>query len=230
MIDIHMHIIPNVDDGSSSMETSMEMIRRAKEQGVTTIIATPHDYAFYLRREITQQNYTQLKNKSPVKMYIGSEIYCESDIMTEIIYDLETKVVPSINKTEYVLIEFSTDETFDNALYCIRKLQQAKWKPIIAHVERYNYTIDQVRKLKEIECLLQINLFSLKNEQNNTIKHTAREIIKNELADFVGSDAHDKTHRNVEVIDGLHYLQKNCTKEYLYNITKGNAKKYLEVL
>ena len=81
MIDIHTHILPNVDDGSDSFEKSVKMLKQAKEQGITHIILTPHtilNSSSYLEKEELKQKFDHFVKQIEdigIKVYLGSEIY-----------------------------------------------------------------------------------------------------------------------------------------------------------
>lgn len=233
MIDIHMHIIPSVDDGSANLGMSIELLNKAYKQGIKTIIATPHDYAFYSNRNKVQAHYLTLTKMFPkMKIRLGCEIYCDWSLMEIIIDNLKSNVIPTMNNTKYVLIEFDTRETdIENVIYCVEKLLKNDYIPIIAHIERYKFfSVQNMQTLKRKGCRLQSNVYSLKNETNADTKRNARIALKEKLVDFLGSDAHRTGHRPPNVEDGIKYVNKNCDKEYAYNILQGNAKKYLGVI
>ena len=90
MIDIHMHIIPGVDDGAIDFIMAEEMLKIAAKQGVTSIIATSHSISFEYKAEKVIKNYKRLKNliaekDIPTKIYLGSEVYCEPSYMDSIL-------------------------------------------------------------------------------------------------------------------------------------------------
>jgi len=232
MNDIHMHIIPCVDDGAKNIAMSMEMLKMAEAQGIKSIIATPHDYAFYNNgNKIFATHLTLQKIFPKIKLYIGCEIYCEPEAMKCIIADLKSKIIPTMNNTQYVLVEFYTKETdFEKIMYCVKKLLKYGYIPIIAHIERYSFfSIENMLRLKGKGCMLQANVFSLKEEENSITKANARLALQEKLIDFLGSDAHRTNHRPPNVKSGLNYLNKIQDTNYVYSITKGNAKKYLGV-
>lgn len=227
-----MHIIPSVDDGAKNIAMSMEMLKKAEAQGIKNIIATPHDYAFYNNRKKIFLNYLTLQKTFPkIKLYLGCEIYCEPEAMESIIADLKSKIIPTMNNTQYVLVEFYTKETnFEKIMYCVKKLLEHGYIPIIAHIERYSFfSIENMLRLKGNGCMLQVNIYSLKEEKNPVTKANARLALQEKIIDFLGSDAHKIGHRPPNVKSGLNYLNKIQDTNYIYNITKGNAKKYLGV-
>lgn len=232
MIDIHMHIIPGVDDGASDLQMAETMLRSAIEQGITSIIATSHNKAFYRNADYVRQNYgllqTMIRDKAlPIKVYLGCEVYCEAEEMEEILACLDTGKIPSMNDTRYVLAEFwrPTQEEFE---YCISKLLQNNWIPIIAHVERYPALgLNCIRRMKTEGCLVQINAYSVLEEKDVCIKMKARELLENKLVDFMGSDAHRIGPRPPRVERAIEYLYKHYEADYVNDILENNAKTLL---
>ena len=111
MIDFHAHILPNIDDGSASMEESINLIKEAEQAGFTGIISTSHYLQNYYesdeeeRRRILAELANQVKvadaEAEIPKLYLGSEIY----ISTDIVELLEEGKASTINGTNYVLFE-----------------------------------------------------------------------------------------------------------------------------
>ena len=123
--------------------------------------------------------------------------------------------------------------TTAEVLYVVKELQKARIKAsgnpakvIIAHVERYfEFHNDEniIRQLEELDCLLQINVYSIVKEADEGIRAYARKMLKEEKISFIGSDAHRSNHRPPDVIDGLKYIYDNCSIEYADKICWGNA-------
>ena len=102
MIDFHSHILPNIDDGSTSMEESIKLIKEAEQAGFTGIISTSHYLQnYYECDEEERKSLLDKLNVGTPKLYLGSEIY----ITTEIVELIEDKKASTINNTQYVLFE-----------------------------------------------------------------------------------------------------------------------------
>ena len=191
MVDIHSHVLPLVDDGSSSLESSLKMVSALYAEGVTDLILTPH-----YRKEY-KPNTEELKNAFsefclrvyeacvPINLYLGQEVYIDKNYKTII----ASGKVLTVNGTDKVLIEFSYDGQTDMA-EVVYDLKKSGYVPIVAHVERYSgVTVACVKEIKEIGGLIQVNassLFSL------TKKKMVLELIRNGLVDFIASDMHNK--------------------------------------
>lgn len=240
IIDIHTHTTPSVDDGSKSMEMSLQMLCSIADQGCDRILATPHNTAFIAgRHERTYRQIRRLQNAAayaniPVRIYPGCEIYNHPAVMDEILANLRAQIYPSMNGSKYILSEFDIDYgDFDDALYCLTQYLNNGWIPIIAHAERYLNTftnVPNIKRLKELGCLIQINLYSLEEESDPEIKRCAREFLEEELVDFVGSDAHRMDHRRPALVAGVKYIQNHCREKYAERILWKNAEEILGIL
>ena len=233
MNDIHMHVIPGVDDGSWNQEMSMMMVYMAYKQGIRKIIATPHSFAFDEDRDLVKENYLSLGDEiqkfyPEMKVYLGCEIYCGKYDMKQILKFLKEGVYPSLNGTKYVLVEFHSLTEIEEIVFCTLQLLENGWIPVIAHVERYkNLSLENIARLKASGCMLQINAYSVDDETDWNIKVKARDLMAQKLVDFLGTDAHRTIHRPPSAEQGLKYLYHHFEKEYVDDITYRNAEKYL---
>ena len=238
MIDIHTHITPNVDDGSSSIEMSLEMLRSEVAQGVTKVFLTPHSFAFETKRpEDVYAKMRKVQERAaaegiPLQIYQGCEIYTYRDKMGRILQDLQGGRIPSMNGTRYVMAEFDVYEVdIDDARYCLNSYLEKGWIPIIAHAERYCWTfasVENIRILKDMGCLVQVNYYDLIEEPNHDIRTCAQELLKAELVDMMGSDAHRTNHRPPKLVRGARYIRQNCRAEYAEDVLWRNVEKYLK--
>lgn len=195
MIDIHTHIIYDVDDGSKSLEQSIKYLKQAKKIGVNKVVCTPHmshdkkekalkivDHFKILREEA---------QKLGVELYLGNEImYSDNTVKL-----LKTRKIISLNNSKYVLVEFKRNENrnFDNIVSLLCDLADNGYYPILAHPEFYiNYrNIDNYRILKENGVLLQLDSTSLiLNKTSLKTYKFAKKLIKERLIDFVATDSH----------------------------------------
>ena len=213
MIDIHSHVLFGIDDGATSMEMSVEMLRSYVAQGVTHVFCTSHSRC---AMEYYHKNFARLQQRIsqeqlPIRIYKGCEVECSEEEMPEIIKHLNSGFYPTMNGTKFVLVEFEPYDTADTILNCIRYIEQhSDYRPIVAHVERYRAirkNPDLLLTLRGMGCLFQVNVYSLTETDNEKIKGLARQIAHNGLIDFLGSDAHRTHHRPPAVQTGLAYLK-----------------------
>lgn len=235
MTDIHMHLIPGVDDGAMDMEMALVMIIRAKEQGISRIIATPHSEAFRYSKEGGKIIFKRLADAAAkvcpdMKLYLGCEVYCEAGIMDQVLEALDSGKYPTMNGTKYVLMEFSQWVYPENTVSCVEAMVKAGYKPIIAHMERYKYlrdNMDLVDRFRELGALIQLNAYSLFDEMDGAIKNWARRLVRERKADFLGTDAHRTYHRPPSAEMGINWLYENAERAYADAVCRGNAMRLL---
>lgn len=235
MTDIHMHLIPGVDDGAMDLEMALVMMIRAKDQGISRIIATPHSEAFHFSKEDIRLIFKRLTSTAAkvcpeVKLYLGCEVYCETDIMEQVLELLDSGLYPTMNGSAYVLMEFSQWVYPENTLPCVKALVNAGYKPIIAHMERYKYlrgNMGLVEQFRDLGALIQVNAYSMFDEMDDSIKNWARQLVQTQKVDFLGTDAHRTYHRPPSAARGLNWLYENVAQEYADAIAWQNAEQVL---
>ena len=231
--DIHSHLAPDVDDGAVNLKMALEMAAMAQEQGVTDIICTSHsDAKMESYRRAMGLLSDSLAKSSTVRVYTGCEIYCSTFQMDDIVKGLDSGYIPTLNGTKYVLCEFSPYAFFDEIYACLGKLKDTGYLPILAHAERYfelHGDISPIRTLCGAGCLIQINAYSLADENDPHIKAYARELLREHLPSFIGSDAHRTTHRSYAMENGIAYVFSTCDKEYANALCYGNAARLLDI-
>lgn len=120
--------------------------------------------------------------------------------------------------SDYILTEFSPDEEWAYIRNCLYDLLCEGYRPIVAHTERYRNVVkdfNRVEELKDMGCRIQINAGELPGLLGGQLKRTARSLIKEELADLIGTDAHRaEGDRSVSMAEGASWLQRHCSPEY----------------
>lgn len=233
MIDIHMHILPGVDDGSYDLPMSEFLLKMAYAQGVRAVFATPHSYAFALYPEEIRAAFASLQSRISafpfeMRLFPGCEVRCSPDRMDETLGALQSGALLSLNRTRYVLTEFSTRVTPPEALSMTRQLLDEGWIPVIAHGERYPALFAGcAEELARSGCLFQVNAYSLDDEADSGTRERARHLLRGGLVSFLGSDAHRLDHRPPSVERGLAYLYANCSGPDADAIAFGNAERLL---
>lgn len=235
MIDVHMHLIPGVDDGAEDMMMALMMIMKAGDQGIGGIFATPHSSAFDHHPQEAEKNYRQLLSQASgmfpdMKLYPGCEVYCDAGRMAETVQALTSGRYPTMNGTKYVLMEFSQWVMPEMTMPCVEAIVEAGYIPIIAHMERYQYlqgNMELTDSFREKGALIQVNAYSLADEMNEGIKSWARRLVQEKKASFLGTDAHRTYHRPPSAARGLAWLYSNAEEAYADAIAWGNAQTLL---
>ena len=196
MIDIHTHIIPFVDDGSSSLEDSLAMVKHEISIGVDTIICTPHHIKHRYEKSVEdiKTNFNLLKaevekQNLPVKLLLGQEIcYTHRE---DILSFLNEGKLLTLNNTKYVLLEFSFTREPEDITDIIYNFSIKGYKVIVAHVERYEWiSLDKVVNLKNEGALIQINSGSLVGQTTWKEKRFVKKLLNRNLVDIIASDVH----------------------------------------
>lgn len=209
MIDIHSHIIPGIDDGSKSMEMTLEMLRNAEKSGTKKIVATPHYLMEYGESTITEvkdhvQKINSIVNDEGIniEVYAGQEVY----FTHKMINDYLEGNIGTINDSRYMLIELSMRSQEQDVFDTLYELQVRNIIPIIAHPERYKYIINKPSTINNFineGYLFQMNAGSLQGIFGESIRKTAEILVSNGIYNFIGSDAHNTTSRSVGISDAV---------------------------
>lgn len=196
MVDIHTHIIPFVDDGSKSIEQSIDMIKHEISIGVKRIYCTPHHILgkYMADVETIKENFELLKQKVQeenldVELLLGQEIYYTS--RENIIDMLNNHKLLTMNNTKCILLEFSFVNEPDDIFELVYNFSCYDYKIIVAHVERYVWmTIDKVVGLRKEGAIIQVNANSVIDQTTRKESRFVKKLLKKNLVDIIASDTH----------------------------------------
>lgn len=196
MIDIHNHILINVDDGPKSREEMLNLLKQAKSEGVTEIIATPHHLssAYDNDKQQVLSKVEELLSMNEVqeigiKMYPGQEIR----ITDQILPGLEDGSILSLNNSKYLLIELPSGGVPHYTERLFYELLSKGYVPVIAHPERnkgISQDLDKLYQLVKAGALSQLTTSSLLGENGKKIQKLSIQMLENNLTHFIASDAH----------------------------------------
>ena len=196
MIDFHSHIIPEIDDGSRSIEETMLLLEEAQKAGFTKIISTSHylEDRYKFDESSRKQFLDMLKIgasnlKLDLELYLGSEIYTSYDIVDL----LKEHKASTINGTNYVLIELPMQSELPNLKNVIYELLGNGYIPIIAHPERYYYVQDNLEVLNDylkMGCLLSGNILALAGKYGRRQEKTLKKLLQDGKIFCLAVDAH----------------------------------------
>ena len=197
--DIHSHLIPAIDDGSKSIDDSINMISQLHAMGYQKIITSPHIMSDAYRN--TPQTIlggledvkTALAEKNiPVEMAAAAEYYLDADFEKK----LDNEKLLTFGKN-YLLFEVSYMNPPDNLYHIIFKMQLQGYKPVLAHPERYNFWHNEFDKYEgfiDKGVLLQLNINSLTGYYSIPTKKIAEQMIDKNMLSFLGTDCHHTGH------------------------------------
>ncbi len=232
-VDVHSHILYGVDDGSNDIETSKDMISIAYEEGIRKIIATPHYHPErgsvgceeLLRQfEVFKQNVQDVCPE--MEWALGREIYYTSDVLE----DLEAGKKLTMGDSRYVLVEYHPTVDYAYLRTSISNITQMGYIPLIAHIERYMCVmkdIDRAYELKNMGAFIQVNASSVIGSAGKDVKKFIKKMMKDELVDAVGTDAHSNGHRAPRMQECAEYICKKFGYDYAKRILHDNAEAIL---
>lgn len=198
--DMHSHILPGIDDGSDSLETSIELIRGLKDLGYSRLIATPHimwdmyrNTPDIIKRKLDEVRTAVQREGIDIQIDAGAEYFLDEHV-EELLNNKEPLLTVNENK---VLVEFSMAFPAMNIKDILFEMQMQGYQPIIAHPERYSYLLRNKEfydELRDIGCLFQLNLLSLGGGYGKTVLELAQYLLKNNFYSLAGTDLHHEGH------------------------------------
>ncbi len=195
-VDIHSHLIPAIDDGSANIDDSLAMLNKFVELGYRKVITTPHVMSDYFRNDTPgiHAGLNALKRASKeagisIDIESAAEYYIDFDFVSKI----EKKIPLLTFGKNYLLVEISflnPPERLANVLF---ELQTERYKPVLAHPERYGFWFDNFGIYEELfsrGILFQLNLNSLTGVYGADVQKMANQLIDKGMYSFAGSDCH----------------------------------------
>lgn len=232
-IDIHAHILPELDDGAQSMEESIAMVRAAAESGVEAMIATPHSnltglYENYRSGALTDAlealRQRVRAEQLPVEILSGMEIYATEDLPAL----LRQNRFLTLHSSRYLLLEFDFHES---PVWCTQLLEQVcdlGYIPIIAHPERYYAVWKEpwcVYPWLDMGCHLQLTRGSILGRFGREPLRASAFLLQHNLVACVASDAHGSRRRTPVLRDVHAFLTDQFSADYADMLLIDNPKK-----
>ena len=232
-IDMHSHILPGMDDGSRSMGQTLRMLETAVSEGITTMIATPHNMpgkgcppGSVVRRKVDELRLTVEQEGIPLEIVAGTEYYYREEVLD--ILDSEDAV--TLGNSDCVLVEFEPLAERNYIRNALRNILGLGYRPVIAHVERYAKLMEDTAVLGDMRkngILVQVNAMSVTGDNGRQAKKDVRNLLKKGLVDFVATDAHSDGRRAPYMEKCAEVLYRKCGTEYADRLLFGNAEAFL---
>lgn len=236
MIDIHAHIIPDIDDGASGESDALMMLKMAADAGTEAMVLTPHFLNERKCRPFCDKNYIMesffrikrlaAENGIKIKLYPGAEIFAVDNIEDAFADDM----IITLNNSRYILTEFAFSDSVERALLYIEKLKSMGLIPVIAHPERYVFaenTPQPLYSFLEAGCLFQLNKGSIKGKFGRAPMSIARWLLDNGLAHIISSDCHSPFERTPDMSGEYLWCRKRYSEEYAEMLFHTNAEKII---
>ncbi len=234
LTDIHCHLLPGVDDGPDEMEEAVRILRKEYDDGVRQLIVTPHYRKGMFETEMEKIVFAYLalrreamKIDSCLRLYLGCEFHAHSKMEQE----LEEKIRPTLAGSRYVLTEFSSSHSYERIRNQVSGLCRKGFLPVLAHIERYpciSQDMDRVRDIKACGAYIQINAGSLLGESGRRTRHFCGQCMKQDLIDFIATDAHGIRQRKPNLLACRKYTEKKMGSDYAEKIFNVNPEYILQ--
>ncbi len=222
MIDIHCHLLPEVDDGAETLEEACVMARLAWDLGTTGLVLTPHsnvpggfqnlwDEELSGKFDLFRQAVARMNN--PIQITMGMEVF-GTDNVAELIE--QGSVIP-LNQSRYILLEFWPNDLPGRVNRVLDKVAGMGFIPVVAHPERYAFVqedADRARKWAGKGYLLQLNKGSILGSFGRHAWRTAHDLLSSRLAHAVASDGHSPYQRMPTLSEAYEYISDHFSRSY----------------
>ncbi len=207
MIDVHSHILYNIDDGPKTLEDSIKLVKESYLRGISKFAATSHYYSSHMPIEefVDRRNrrVNELRDELAVRQ-IGVEIVSAAEVhMTEVLFNVSDISALCYEGTNYMLLEIPhSEKDFERPFHMIERLTSYyNIRPVIAHIERYGYLCSNssnLEKLRALGCLFQVDA-EIILAGTFFKKRAIMRNIQEGMVDFIASDCHgDKRCQNLD--------------------------------
>ena len=233
MIDIHSHIVFEVDDGPKTIEDSRALLEESYRQGVRTIISTSHRRKgmFETPESKIEENFKQVQELAKeiaddLTVLYGAEIYYTSDILDK----LEQGKIPRLADSQYALIEFSMITPYKEIHTALSNVLRLGVTPVVAHIERYHCLENDEKKVRDLinmGCYTQINSSSvlkpkLFGDTYKFMKKRAQFFLEKDLVHFVASDMHNLNPRPPYMQEAYQIISKKYGESHAEQLFRKN--------
>ena len=201
-IDLHCHLLWDIDDGAQSLEDTLALCETAAANNIRIIVATPHymdytgtgDFLYARNRRIAQLNSLLRTRELPVHICGGAEVFLHDGI-----FEAGDLSPLTLNRSRYLLCEYAL-QPFDPALALplAEEVFDRGLVPVIAHPERYptfHRHPELVADLADMGALFQVTADSVAGKLGDRIRQFAVELLTDGIADLIATDAHHPVRR-----------------------------------
>ncbi len=244
-VDIHTHFIPAIDDGATSIQETVEMLRVAYDAGTRGLVATPHMFLDgYEKNDILLVNDRFAATVAALKEYseqpeyafiremrlsLGSENYAS----IEFIDALARGCVVPINGGRYLLVEFSPFLPFTKIEMILHRVLQSGYFPVVAHTERVTAVQEKPARLEDLAavgCLFQVNADSFLGSANPRLRKTSVTLAKSGFVHVIASDGHRPARRPPTLLRASQELQQKFSLQAVRTWLQDNPARIVDNL
>lgn len=216
MIDIHSHVLPNIDDGASSLEEALTMLKMAVDNGVTTQVLTPHIHMgrfdnskSYIEKSFIQFKEEVDKENIQIKLLLGAELRIGPEIITMINID-QIPWLGEYQQQKTFLLEFPRNDIPYGSDNLVRWVLSNKCLPVIVHPERNSTFLNHPEKLQiflDLGCPIQITSCSLTGKFGSDVQQFAEQLLIDSKVSAIASDCHNLKGRKPDLLAGYEHAK-----------------------
>ena len=220
MIDLHCHILPGLDDGPITTKDALEMCRMAVDDGIQTIVATPHmlDSMFPVDRQAILEGVQELsqilrEESIPLQLLPGADVHLDQAMPS---YLAQGKLVTLADLRRHLLVELPRDIIPEGLGELLFQVQLKGVTPIITHPER-NVAIEQnpalLNDLIRVGSLTQITAGSLTGAFGSRVRLFTLRLLEARAVHLVSTDAHDTSRRSPRLSEARRVVEEELGSE-----------------
>lgn len=227
MIDLHSHILPGIDDGSKSLEMSLDMARIAVADGIEVMACTPHIYpGLYMNdtlgiltaRDRLQREFDE--RGIALKLTVGADVH----LVPNLIEGLRARTIPSLHHGRYLLLEPSHHVAPPNFAESVFHLVGAGYVPVITHPERLTWIEDHFKVFEDLTrqgAWMQVTAGALTGVFGPRAKYWGEKFLGDGLTHIIASDAHSSGRRVPVLSQARDIAEKLLGKEEALQLVQG---------
>lgn len=219
-VDVHCHCLPGVDDGPETMDDALDLCDALVEDGITTVVATPHQLGGYdrvnsaasIRAGVAHLTATLAANEIPLEVFPGGDVRVDERLLRLLDEDI---VVTVADGQKHILLELP-HTIYVDPLSTIAALVERGLQPIMTHPERHRYLStmhDNVASWVEAGAVVQITAGSLLGDFGPRANEDAWRLVHAGLTSIVATDAHDDQRRPPCLTPALEMLSQELGRE-----------------
>ena len=234
MIDIHLHLLPGVDDGAADLEESVAMCRLASESGCEALIATPHQMREPWFNEDPKALARTIREVQSAlgpapQLFLGAEVRV-GDGLVALLGESPSSVL-SLAGSRWILLEFDEEGFGPRPSEVVHELSLAGWRPIVAHPE-FHFgladNLDLMRRIVEAGARFQVTAMSLTGEFGRRARRSVTAMIDAGLVDFIASDGHGREWRPPGLRAAYEEVARRWGEPMARRLTSSNPRAILE--
>lgn len=230
LVDIHCHTLFGVDDGATDEAIMKSMLDAAYSDGIRAICFTPHFKTYEFNSDSDIESYqndiresfsiaeSYVRDEHPdMRLYLGNEIMYHNEILDS----LKAKYCTSLNGSSYALVEFQPSISAFELESAVLRILRTGYRPVIAHIERYNALIKKpelVKELRDMGALTQVNARAILRFKLGKIAKFIKMVLKSKQVDVVASDAHDNSIFTQQLSKSMLFVSKHYGDAYARKI------------